>query len=1197
MSENPTLCSHHKESSDQLVPTPSYFTRLQLWYGKRRQKQTSLYKGAPAVDGFAGDKSYCERLLQVYNEMRSAPKAEPPRASTLLSHVPEWAQSLQITDDISDEAFCLTTLRQIPRLQAALANCTSYSPSKWLLEKELAARYSNDTMQKLESTPPRDAEDLIERYKKLGGGAKSWTPVELDSSGKPAQTKDVYDAAAHEQLAGLGLSGGGIRSATFCLGVLQTLAAHKLLGKFDYISSVSGGGYIHQWLAAWIHREPRGIFSAEQKLVPLPSQDSLARSPEQINWLRRYSSYLTPQRGLLTADTWTMWAIWFRNTFLNQIILFSFLAVCLEIVRALMHPFTMRIIPDNHGNLTVATLVNDVWQWVFALLTVFCLVWAGYGVRVFCRALASQTGETRAGAQAPKGAIGNFDVVMLIVLPGFLLSVIVALVSFGAFRVHDLAVQTLSGVHGWWGRYFGGLHVLLFVWAAYVLALLIAETVGGKAFESSRNNQPWGWIRLRGVGFGLSIAFCTLLPVSAVSYGTVNGYRGVTIQQASANLARSLDHLFADSAKAVADSKDMNTTPAANLGLSAVVAGATTIKTLPNLAPANASKTAAYPCKPVQPQALIALFLPVFFFGAQFMAIRLHLGLLGRSYEESRREWLARYGAWAAIVSFLWLGLGAIAIVGPNIYCSLFDSGHLREFLSVGVVALIHAVTLYSGSSSKTSGTPDPSKLLGYSMLDLVGIVGAPIAILSLLIIASGLIEIATGSSFWHVYNWAAAHPSLLPCWNFGASSDSWFHWFRVFFRYQLAICGPIVLFFLYVAMLLLFGWRVDVNDFSLHPFYRDRLARCYIGASNGCRVPDPFTGFDDHTEAAGNTGIALSDLLPARFGGSAVKNTPPYDGPMPIFCSTVNLTFGKDLAFQDRKGASFAFSPLYSGYYVTSTSETEGSFTTTYNGFARTSDYAYRAQAGNGPGIPLATVAAISGAALSPNQGFSSQPALAFLMTLFNVRLGWWIANPRKPWIWPNDLNQPTPNFGLRYLLSELFGYSDDTSNYVSLCDGGRFDNMGLYELVRRRCRLIVICDGEQDDNTTFEGIGLAIAKARIDFGVEIDFPPSQIQALTPNKDTGRSLAHFACGNIQYPAPPHGACRRRDYAGKIVYLKTAFVGDEPLDLLHYKREHPEFPQESTLNQWFTEPQFESYRRLGQLTAEQAIKTIAPQHD
>jgi hypothetical protein len=1186
----------------------SPFKRLQMWSGKRRQQLARKFSETAheQVDGFAGDEAFCKRLLQVYDEMRRHPHARPPRPSALLSHVPEWAQSLQIDDHISNEGFSLKALRHVPRLQAALANCTSYTPSKWLLEQELSARYSNQAMSAIETGSPRDADDLIARYEKLVGNKHSWTlPDSAGSGSNSGQRGDVYDAAAHEQLSGLGLSGGGIRSATFCLGILQTLAAHNLIGKFDYISSVSGGGYIHEWLAAWIHREPRGLASVQYKLVPLPTAGSLARAPEQINWLRRYSSYLTPQRGLFTADTWTMATIWLRNTFLNQIVLFSFLAVGIMSVRAVMHPFTMQLVANAYRPATMAGMVNLVWQWVFALVAAVGLVWAGYGVFTFSRALASQTDPPRAGAMPPPGAIGNFEVVGLIVLPGFLLSVLSALSSSGVFRFHDLSGDTLDGLQEVWNRHSGGFHLMMFAWAAYVLALLIAETVGGNAVESAGNNSRLGYPWLRRLGYGASIALCTLLPVSVAMYGSIVGYRAVTIQQGSVIVAHRLDQLFdglPEAATAVGSANQSSS--AASDSSPASVKSSPGLPSPTNDLAGTSVNPAASPKHPIRSQALVALSLPLLFFAAQFMAIRLHLGLLGRSYEESRREWLARYGAWAAIVSFLWLGLGAIALIGPNVYYWFFDSGHTRKLISAGVVALIHAVTLYSGSSSKTSGAPDPRKFFGYSAFDLLGIVGAPIAILSLLIIASGLVDIGINSS-WHFHDWAV-HQHFLDNLQLGAEPGGILSGALLLFRYQFEVLGPVLLFFAYAAVLLLFGWRVDVNEFSMHPFYRDRLARCYIGASNGCRVPDPFTGFDDHTEASSRAGIALAELLPVRFGGKATRNAgdnwPPYDGPMPIFCSTVNLTFGEDLAFQDRMGASFAFTPFYTGYHVGWTAEQGGeACTTTYNGFVPTRDYAYRAQTrgshgGAGSGVPLATVAAISGAALSPNQGYSSQPTLAFLMTLFNARLGWWIANPRKPWIWPNELDQPTPHFGLRYLLSELFGHSDDTSNYVSLSDGGRFDNMGLYELVRRRCTLIVICDGEQDDNTTFEGFGLAIAKARIDFGVEIEFPPDQIKALTPDEDTNCSSTHFACGSIKYPAPPGGDSTNGRYLGKIVYLKTAFVGDESLDIRHYKREHPDFPQESTLNQWFTEPQFESYRRLGQLTAEQAIGQIAPQH-
>ncbi len=1226
---------------------PGLFTRFQVIYGEWRQRLVRRYarEGDRQVDGFAGDLAYCERLLAVYDEMRSAPSEE--RRSRLLSHVPEWAQSLQVADEISDEGFELAMVRAVPRLQAALANCTSYSPSKWLLEQEMTQRYANRAVagppwatvsqgftaesalregawtgkaanlqvdgggatpasarenllsqelarrantappavdpkasckEYLQQTqqadawterewafeqefavrcadrlvseaplpPPRDADDLIRRLGEWSGGAPSWSPG-----------KDVFEAAADEQLAGLCLSGGGIRSATFCLGILQTLAERDLLRRFDYLSSVSGGGYIHQWLAAWIHREPRGLASVQLKMMPLPSSGSLARAPEQINWLRRYSSYLTPQRGLFTADTWTVGAIWFRNTFLNQIILFSFFAVVLVFVRAVMHPFTMAAGPNDAEVLTVAALVNDGWQWVFGVAALICVVWAFRGVAVFAKALASQTKEPEGGGQPPEGAIDDGTVIAMLVVPGFLLSFLVALAAAGVFRVHDLAAHTLAGWHRTYTSYAGGVHLLLLVWAAYVAALLVAVTVGGRAMETSLRMRRAGHLGMRRLGFAVAILFCTLLPMGVVIVGATHGFRGASVGQAAEHLSRDLNRLLSQTPQ-----------------LPAAVKGVAVKASAPRVS-----------IHRISPGAVLALLFPLLFFGAQFMAIRLNLGLLGRAYEESRREWLARYGAWAAILSFLWLALGSVTLIGPAIYYWFFDFTLTREFVSAGVVTLIHAVTVYAGSSSKTSGVPDPRKFFGYTMLDLVGIIGAPIAILSLLIVTSGWVDIVTDSSYHQVERLLGGTQ--------GAAAVVSGHWAGSLLHYGLAVSGPVIAFVVYSSLLLLFGWRVDVNEFSLHPFYRDRLARCYNGASNGARVPDPFTGFDDHMEVSYNS-IALAELLPARFGGQPNGEQPPYDGPMPIFCSTVNLTFGEDLAFQDRKGTSFAFTPLYSGYHVSWTAERESGSTTTYNGFVRTEDYAYRQESLGlvstaGSGIPLMTVAAISGAALSPNQGYSSQPTLAFLMTLFNARLGWWIANPRKPWIWPNELDQPTPRFGLRYLLAELFGYSNDTSNYVSLADGGRFDNMGLYELVRRRCTRIVICDGEQDDETTFEGLGLAVAKARIDFGVEIDFVPGQMEALAPDPETGRSQRHFALGRIKYPAPPGGDADDPKYVGEIVYLKTAYVGDEPVDLLHYKREHPDFPQEKTLNQWFTEPQFESYRRLGQLTAELAF--------
>jgi hypothetical protein len=183
------------------------------------------------------------------------------------------------------------------------------------------------------------------------------------------------------------------------------------------------------------------------------------------------------------------------------------------------------------------------------------------------------------------------------------------------------------------------------------------------------------------------------------------------------------------------------------------------------------------------------------------------------------------------------------------------------------------------------------------------------------------------------------------------------------------------------------------------------------------------------------------------------------------------------------------------------------------------------------------------------------------------------------------------SPAFAPARLTSELLGSVNDTSKYVYLTDGGHFDNMGLYELVRRRCYKIVICDAEADGDYSYEGIGDAIRKCRIDFGAEIEL---DLSPTRPNAKSGLSTAHIIRGTIRYPETPS------DQKGAVWYIKASLTGKAPSDLpavpvkgsvelpdvagdvQNYKLQHEHFPHDSTAEQWFTESQFESYRRLGQ---------------
>lgn len=338
-------------------------------------------------------------------------------------------------------------------------------------------------------------------------------------------------------------------------------------------------------------------------------------------------------------------------------------------------------------------------------------------------------------------------------------------------------------------------------------------------------------------------------------------------------------------------------------------------------------------------------------------------------------------------------------------------------------------------------------------------------------------------------------------------------------------------------------AWRFDVNLFSIYHFYRQRLVRCYLGASRcKLRSPHPFTGFDPRDD------LKLVELCRETEG------KPQCQRPYLIHNTAMNLVAGKQLAWQQRRAAAFAFTPMASGYSFTLPDE-KGLLLSHYR---PTSQYM-----GN---VWMGTAMAISGAAASPNMGYHSSPALTFLMTVFNVRLGHWSPNPADEKVW----SQHDPAFGGTYLLKELFGDTEHTSPFVYLSDGGHFENLGIYELVRRRCACIVAIDAGEDSKSQFDDLGNAIRKCYADFGVVIDIHAEDVTA-----------GYSAVGRITYPdAPP----------ATLLYIKPCLTGTEPADLLNYKCTHPGFPHESTADQWFDESQFESYRKLGHWIARAVLE-------
>jgi len=843
---------------------------------------------------------------------------------------------------------------------------------------------------------------------------------------------------------GLAFSGGGIRSATFNLGVLQGLAGFGLLKKVDILSTVSGGGYIGSWLAAWIKREKIDIVEEGLAASGAPRRDMPAATP--VRFLRQFSNYLTPSLGFFSIDSWTVIAVFLRNVALNQVTLAAIIGALMLLPRFAVWPLMQ----------TPGTTTTWAHNWMIEL------------------AIALSTAS-------------------------------VILVSINLLRVTaDVAnddVEKLSP--GWWSRTVDFLSSLgnTGVQVACVSLMIAGVSFGSGWFWLNIGNNEllkventgfWRWAF--GVFFFLSLS----ITVCCRSFGCVNE-RLKGIQQKLGWFALVLA---------------MVTSTGAALGL---LRGYLAVLAFLH------GKTAGGPWHAVAWSPVMLMMVPG-------TAAILHIGLLGTYVKDVGREWLTRFRASTHLWLFFWVGLCCAAIYGPLLFAKL--GLYLSTAVSLGwIISTVAA--LKAGQSSATGATKDGAPTM--SAMDVVAKIGPPAFMVGFLLLISGLEELYLIHS--------------MPRFTSSVKAFVTNYWDG------LGAATPDTLFVVLAVVGMILAWRVDINEFSMHHFYKNRLVRCYLGASNVKRAPNPFTGFDPDDD------VSLSDF----------KASKGYTGPYHIVNTTLNLSAGGDLAWQERKGASFILTPGYCGFDLSLETVTEGAkqqeAKLTSRAYRDTRHYAYP------QGVPIGTAVAISGAAADPNQGYSTSPTVAFLLTVFDVRLGWWLGNPRRN----TESTLPGPRFGLLSLLSELLGRTDDQTNFVSLSDGGHFDNMGLYELIRRRCRYIILCDGEQDGKYTFEGLGTAIRKCRIDFGAQIEIDP---RAIIPNAETRRSEAHCAVGTIHYADKT---------TGTLLYIKSSLTGDEPKDVLQYASTSTTFPHETTADQWFSESQFESYRALGYQAVNAAI--------
>jgi hypothetical protein len=918
-----------------------------------------------------------------------------------------------------------------------------------------------------------------------------------------------------ENLVGLAFSGGGIRSATFGLGVLETLKRLGLLTQVDYLSTVSGGGYIGAWLSANCTRAAaRRRLNAESGVVDW--LEPAADWRPSVTHLRRYSNYLSPTVGFFSADTWSMGAIWIRNTLLVQLTVILAVAATLLLPRPLFQLFAYWPSTGDLRWLGVALFIVGVVgvagnqlrlhrrrqlpllhasSWVIGLvLTVICLAAAvvigrGWGFAPF--------------SDDPMGWVA-LPVALLLLLAGFCAQP-VAVKLVGLIWVlwrADGAPREINYTQGW----VQALIVVPMMAAGFFLAAVLwGQSAGAEPVLAHATTfagmfmEAWRYWPLP-----LSIAFASLWMLSLVS---LRRYTVVSI-------------------------------------VVALCAPIPTVVVLHALLSVIMLLLRRWAASPAEGQWLAFVWAPALVLYAFALTVNILIGMLGRQSSEGVREWWSRLGAWLGIYGFAWMLITLAGVYGPRLGLALLDGSLWTRFSTVVGWAVTTGAGLLAGNSARTSGKSKADVSEKSTVQTVLGVAAA----LGPFVFIGGLfIGVSTALHLTILNSSIDSLPSMaalnVDYWRYLNAADPRIVWG--------VLAGA-------VASLLILAARVDINEFSLNAFYRSRLARCYLGATRRPeeRTPQNFTGFDEKDD------LRVADL-------AGIGDQPPA-GPLHLINCALNLGGSSDLALHTRRSASFTISPYAIGSTYRS-SHPHG--VRTPIGFSRTSVYGGE----DGP-TTVGQAISVSGAAASPNMGYHTSAVVAFLLTVFNVRLGWWFPNPRV-----TANTSASPWFSLRYLLKELFGGADDKSNFLMISDGGHFENLAAYELVRRKCRVIVVSDAECDADLEFSSLGSLIRMCDVDFNTRIEI---DLSAVRRDEQTGWSAKHFAVGRIVYGSgTPDGV---------LIYLKASMTGGEDSAVLQYKASHAHFPHESTGDQFYGEDQFESYRRLGGAVAAEAFESVAP---
>ncbi len=860
---------------------------------------------------------------------------------------------------------------------------------------------------------------------------------------------DVQSNSGNQPISiGIALSGGGIRSATFCLGILQSFAERRLLPLAHYLSSVSGGGFVASFVHRLIKETPK-----KWNDVLTPKHDSSTDANPQISHLRRYSNYLIPNKSLFSNDTAGTLGAALRNIFLIQLQLICFL---------LLLPLLGYVVLGAAA-LYLAQVPFHISLGLFVAAISLSLLLFNFRLRQLREGIWGQANE----------AINNARRTLLAIGFAAILGTLCVLIALDMASLRDMPLWKMVIVSA------------LSYWSVDLLCWLAAR-------------MYFYWQRPTDV---VVEATATKSTNTATSGNVVSSVIAAWIGGAFGGLI---------------------------IGLFALL--------LQRLSEGNADVRFV----------IAALIGPPVFTMAMLAAAALQLGMNSRpsaivdpqqqqaerSQTDLTREFWARVGGQNLIVfGALWVIVAGVVLLAPWLLS-------LSKLLSVptGLGWMLISGWGVKLAKGTRTGTPDPVKNLSFEWIALI----APY------VFVIGLLGMISAAAL-HLLAWSAEATLLTTQQSFFVYCQNLSNVVTKGWMQTLPWIAGLPVIAGLAALWWLLNRYIDINEFGQTKLYQLRLTRCYQGAARAAAQPprsaEPLTNFDPDDD------LLLTELA---------------QKPYPLINCALNLVQANDnnLDWQDRKAANFVLSPLYCGFLP-------GRFD--FQAVGDVIDHELKASP-TAQAMSLGTAVAISGAAANPNMGYHSSPAVSFLLTLFNVRLGWWLPNRRM-----NAAGQQAVIGNA--LIKEMLGQTSAHSAMVNLSDGGHFENTAVYELLRRRVRLIIACDCGADPRYQYADIAGLVRKARIDFNAEIEF----VAGLDlPKLDEQRA---WALAKVRYA----GDAKAESY---LLVIKPVLVEGMPADVAHYASSYRNFPQQSTADQFFDEAQFESYRKLARIISAQLFAKL-----